>query len=89
MQHVSFSAMVRTGVVACSLLLLPLTLPTSAQVRETTPAPETRAVDTHDDSDNSGLWGLLGLVGLAGLAGRRRHAEPARAYTDTRERRSA
>jgi MYXO-CTERM domain-containing protein len=89
MQHGSFSTTVRTGVLACSLLLLPLTLPTSAQVRETTPAPETRGADVDDRGDNSGLWGLLGLAGLAGLMGRRRHADSARAYTDARERRSA
>ena len=86
MQHAHWSTTVRAGVLAASLLLLPLTLPTFAQVRDTTPAPTTQVVETRHETDNRGLWGLLGLAGLAGLIGRRRHVEPVRSYDAPRER---
>ena len=83
MKGVSLSTTVRAGVLALSLLLLPLTMPTFAQT--TNPAPETQRMETQDDDgDNTGLWGLLGLAGLIGLAGLRRHPGKARAY-DTRD----
>lgn len=85
MKHRRWSTMMRAGVLALSLLVLPLTMPTFAQTRDTAPAPTAQVTETHDDDDNTGLWGLLGLVGLAGLAGLRRRPEPVRAY-DTRER---
>jgi MYXO-CTERM domain-containing protein len=88
MKQARWSTTVRAGVLASSLLLLPLTLPTFAQMRDTAPAPNTQVAETRDDNDNTGLWGLLGLAGLAGLLGRRRHVEPARSYTDTRQRSS-
>jgi MYXO-CTERM domain-containing protein len=77
------STTVRAGVLALSLLLLPITMPTSAQT--TNPTPETQRMEMRDDdSDNTGLWGLLGLAGLIGLAGLRRRPGKARAY-DTRD----
>ena len=85
MKHRRWFTMMRAGVLALSLLVLPLTMPTFAQTRDTAPAPTAQVPETHDDDDNTGLWGLLGLVGLAGLAGLRRRPESVRAY-DTRER---
>jgi MYXO-CTERM domain-containing protein len=83
MKGTSVSTTVRVGVLALSLLLLPLTTPTFAQT--TNPAPETQRMETpDDDGDNTGLWGLLGLAGLIGLTGLRRHPGKARAY-DTRD----
>jgi MYXO-CTERM domain-containing protein len=79
--HVSTT--VRAGVLALSLLLLPLTAPTFAQTTQPTPQTQRMAVD--DDGDNTGLWGLLGLAGLIGLAGLRRPAAKVAAY-DTRAR---
>ena len=77
----------RASVFALSLLVLPMTMPLSAQT--TTPPPTTPRVDTRVETrverDYTGLWGLLGLLGLAGLAGRRR-PETVHTYTDTRER---
>ena len=87
MQQARFSTLLRTGVLAGSLLVLPLTMPTSAQVRETPTAPGTERVVTVEERDNTGLWGLLGLVGLAGLAGlRRRHPDTVREYDQPRAR---
>jgi MYXO-CTERM domain-containing protein len=86
MKHAYWSTTVRAGVLAASLLLLPLTLPTFAQVRDTTLTPTTQVVETRHETDNRGLWGLLGLAGLAGLMGRRRHVEPVRSYDAPRER---
>ena len=88
MQQARWSTTVRAGVLAASLLVLPLTMPTFAQVRDTTPAPTTQVVETRDDNDNTGLWGLLGLAGLAGLIGRRRHVEPVRSSAEPRQRSS-
>jgi MYXO-CTERM domain-containing protein len=86
MKHAQWSTTVRAGVLALSLLVLPLTLPTFAQIRETTPAPTPQVVETRHETDNRGLWGLLGLAGLAGLMGRRRHVEAVRSYDAPRER---
>jgi MYXO-CTERM domain-containing protein len=74
-------ALVRAGVFALSVLLLPLTTPTFAQT--TNPTPEAQRVDTR--ADRTGLWGLLGLAGLAGLLGRRR-PDTVHTATDTHAR---
>jgi len=59
MKGTNVSTTVRAGVLALSLLLLPITMPTSAQT--TNPTPETQRMEMHDDDgDNTGLWGLLG-----------------------------
>ena len=86
MKQASVSTTIRAGVLALSLLVLPLSMPTFAQTRDTTPAPTTQVVETRHETDNRGLWGLLGLAGLAGLLGRRRHVEPVRSYDAPRER---
>ena len=79
MKGIHVSTTVRAGVLALSLLLLPITMPTFAQT--TNPTPETQRMETQDDDgDNTGLWGLLGLAGLFGLAGLRRRPGKARAY---------
>jgi len=79
MKSINVSTMVRAGALALSLLLLPITMPTSAQTAN--PSSETQRMETHDeDGDNTGLWGLLGLAGLIGLAGLRRRPGKARAY---------
>ncbi len=86
MKHAHWSTTVRAVVLASSLLLLPLTMPTFAQMRDTTPAPTTQVVETRHETDNRGLWGLLGLAGLAGLISRRRHVESVRSYDAPHER---
>jgi MYXO-CTERM domain-containing protein len=86
MKYTHFSTPVRAGVLALSLLLLPITTPTFAQMQETRPAPEAMHPDPADDRGNMGLWGLVGLLGLAGLAGRRRTV-PDRTYTEASPRR--
>ena len=83
MQCAKVSTTVRAGVLALSLLLLPLTTPTFAQT--TQPTPQTQRMETRDEDDNTGLWGLLGLVGLLGLAGLRRPSVKVGAY-NARER---
>jgi MYXO-CTERM domain-containing protein len=83
MKRSQFSTLVRAGVFALSVLLLPLSTPTFAQAPA--PTPETQRVETRDDGDRTGLWGLLGLAGLFGLMGRKRH-DTVHAYNDTRER---
>jgi len=89
MKRVSFSSWVQAGVLAMSMLLVPLSMPTSAQVQDTTPVPNVRNVEGNYNRGYAGLWGLAGLLGLAGLAGRRRAPErtyPERAYTETQTR---
>ena len=79
MKGIHVSTTVRAGMLALSLLLLPITIPTFAQT--TNPKPETQRMETRDDDgDNTGLWGLLGLAGLFGLAGLRQRPGKARAY---------
>ena len=59
------------GVLAVSLLALPLVSSTKAQP-QTLPPTDTQRVEMQDENDFP--WGLLGLLGLIGLAGmRRRH----------------
>ena len=87
MKNTNFLTLMRAGVLALSLLLLPLSAQTFAQVRETPPAP-TATVEVEDDRGDAGLWGLLGLLGLAGLAGRRRHTVAERTYAEPATRRS-
>jgi hypothetical protein len=84
MKRSQFSTFLRAGVIACSLLLFPLSYTTFAQTA--TPTPETRRIETRDDRDRTGLWGLLGLTGLLGLMGLRRRPENVHTFTDTRER---
>ena len=84
MKCTNVSTTMRAGVLALSLLVLPLSAPTFAQTTDT--RPEVQRMETRaDDDDNTGLWGLLGLAGLIGLAGLRRPAAKVGAY-DTRER---
>ena len=82
MQRLSFLKWVQAGVFAMSLLLMPLTLPTSAQVQDNTPVPNVKHVEGNYNRGYTGLWGLAGLLGLAGLAGRRRAPAPERSYTE-------
>lgn len=86
MKRASFLPWVRAGVFAVSVLLLPLTAPTSAQVQDKTEVPDVKRVDKDYDRGYAGLWGLAGLLGLAGLAGRRR--APERPYAETQTRRT-
>jgi hypothetical protein len=72
MQRVSCLRWVQAGVFAVSLLLMPLTLPTSAQVQDNAPVPNVKNIERNYNRGSAGLWGLAGLLGLAGLAGLRR-----------------
>ncbi len=76
MHRVSCLRRVKAGVFAMSLLLMPLTLPTSAQVRDNAPVPDVKHVESNYNRGSAGLWGLAGLLGLAGLAGLRRAPTP-------------
>jgi len=90
MTRAKFLPWLRAGVLAVSVLLLPLSAPTSAQVRDTTPTPDTKQVDgSNYNRGNVGLWGLAGLLGLAGLAGRGRRRVVERPYVETQTRRTA
>jgi hypothetical protein len=82
MKRVSFVSCIQAGVFAMSLLLMPLAMPTSAQVQDNTPVPNVKHVEGNYNRGSAGLWGLAGLLGLAGLAGRRRAPAPERSYTE-------
>jgi MYXO-CTERM domain-containing protein len=84
MKRVSFVSWGQAGVFAMSMLLMPLAMPTSAQVQDNTAVPNVRNVEGSYDRGYAGLWGLAGLLGLAGLAGRRRTRVAEQSYTDTR-----
>jgi len=83
MKRMSFLGWVQTGVFAMSILLMPLAVPTSAQVQDNTSVPNVKNVEGNYNRGYAGLWGLAGLLGLAGLAGRRRTPAPERSYTET------
>ena len=82
MKRVSFVSWIQAGVLAVGLLLMPLAMPTSAQVQDNTPVPNVKNVEGNYNRGYAGLWGLAGLLGLAGLAGRRRAPAPERSYTE-------
>jgi len=82
MKRVSFLSWLQAAVFAMSILLVPLAIPTSAQVQDPTPVPNVKNVEGNYNRGYAGLWGLAGLLGLAGLAGRRRAPAPERSYTD-------
>jgi hypothetical protein len=70
-----FLRWVQAGVFAMSLLLMPLAMPTAAQVQDNAPVPDVKNIERNYNRGSAGLWGLAGLLGLAGLAGR--HWAPA------------
>lgn len=76
MQRVSCLRWLQAGVFATSLLLMPLALPTSAQVQDNAPVPNVKNIERNYNRGSAGLWGLAGLLGLAGLAGLRRAPAP-------------
>ena len=82
MKRVSFVSWVQAGVFAMSLLLMPMAMPTSAQVQDNTPVPDVKNIERNYNRGYTGLWGLAGLLGLAGLARRRRAPTPERSYTE-------
>ena len=82
MKRVSFVSWAQAGVFAMSLLLMPIAMPTSAQVQDNTPVPDVKNIERNYNRGYTGLWGLAGLLGLAGLAGRRRAPVPERSYTE-------
>ena len=82
MKRVSFVSWAQAGVFAISLLLMPMAIPTSAQVQDNTPVPDVKNIERNYNRGYAGLWGLAGLLGLAGLAGRRRAPVPERSYTE-------
>jgi hypothetical protein len=87
MKRMSLVSWVQAGAFAMSMLLMPLAMPTSAQVQDNTSVPNVRNVEGNYNRGYAGLWGLAGLLGLAGLAGRRRAPAPERSYTDPRTQR--
>jgi hypothetical protein len=82
MKRVSFVSWIQAGVFAVGLLLMPLAIPTSAQVQDNTPVPSVKNVEGNYNRGYAGLWGLAGLLGLAGLARRRRAPARERSYTE-------
>jgi len=82
MKRVSCLSWIQAGVFAMSLLLMPMAMPTSAQVQDNTPVPNVKNIEQNYNRGYAGLWGLAGLLGLAGLAGRRRAAAPERSYPE-------
>ena len=82
MKRVSCLSWIQAGVFAVSLLLMPMAMPTSAQVQDNTPVPNVKNIEQNYNRGYAGLWGLAGLLGLAGLAGRRRAPAPERSYTE-------
>lgn len=69
MKVATWKTWMRAGVLAVSLAILPLTIPTEAQQRDPIPT-ETRRMDTQNERGFP--WGLLGLTGLLGLSGLKR-----------------
>jgi LPXTG-motif cell wall-anchored protein len=81
MQRLNVAKIIGISVFSLSTIVLPLTLPVSAQVTN----PQVDRTDVYDDDDNSdwGWLGLIGLAGLAGLAGRKRNTHTTTTYQDS------
>jgi MYXO-CTERM domain-containing protein len=68
-QRFNIPKIIGVSVLSLSTILLPLTLPASAQVTN----PGVDREDVYEDNDSDWGWlGLIGLAGLAGLAGKKR-----------------
>lgn len=70
------------GIIAASLLLVPLNIPAQAQTNKGTTSTQqdsnvnqTGSIDNHTERDHNN-WGWLGLLGLTGLAGLARNSRP-------------
>lgn len=83
MKRSNLSKVFSTGVLTLSMailpLVMPLTLPASAQVFE--PGVESEGIYETEDDFDWGWLGLIGLFGLAGLGGRKR--QDTTAYRET------
>ncbi len=86
MQKSSLIKFISAGILATSVLIIPMTSPASAQTsgtgtNGTTGTTGTTTTTNYDNNNyNPGLWGLTGLLGLFGLLGRRKEE----AHTTTR-----
>jgi MYXO-CTERM domain-containing protein len=77
----------QVGVLAVSLMGMPLVSPAGAQQQTPPPTTDTPRMDMQDERGFP--WGLLGLLGLIGLAGmRKRHNEVDRLRRDEPTRRA-
>lgn len=75
MRFSSFSKIIGISAIAVSATILPLNLPTNAQIV----TPDVEREDIYEDEDDGFDWGWLGLIGLfglAGLAGKKKRREP-------------
>jgi MYXO-CTERM domain-containing protein len=81
MQKSSLIKFISAGILATSVLVIPITSPASAQTsgtgtNGTNGTTGTTGTTTTTNYDNNkydpGLWGLTGLLGLFGLLGRRK-----------------
>ncbi len=78
MQKSSLIKFISAGILATSVLVIPITSPASAQTsgtgtNGTTGSTGSTTTTNYDNkSYDPGLWGLTGLLGLFGLLGRRK-----------------
>jgi hypothetical protein len=77
MQQSSLVKFISAGLLATSVLVIPMTAPASAQTSGTrtdgtTGTTGITTTTSYDNNDDRGLWGLSGLLGLFGLLGRRK-----------------
>lgn len=63
-----FSKIIKSGVLAASLVLLPIAPSALAQTETNTDAPTVDTTPFQESENDPGNWGWLGLIGLIGLA---------------------
>jgi hypothetical protein len=68
MKSVDVSKIIKSGILAASLLLLPVAPSALAQTETTTEGPTVDTTPFQESEDEPSNWGWLGLIGLVGLA---------------------
>jgi hypothetical protein len=67
MKSRDFSKIIKAGVLAAGLMLLPIA-PSVAQTETNTDSPTVDTTPFQESENDPGNWGWLGLIGLIGLA---------------------
>jgi hypothetical protein len=82
MKSADISKLVKSGLLAASLILLPAAPSALAQTEDTS-NPTVDTTPFQESEDDPGNWGWLGLIGLVGLANLLRKPKTTTTYRET------
>ena len=80
MKSMDFSKIIKAGILAASLVLVPVVPSAIAQTESNNPTLDTTPLQ--ESSDDANNWGWLGLVGLVGLANLFRKRKTTQVYRE-------